>query len=189
MVIDLESAELGKVKTVRALYDPVILHEPTQEWESPEGNQLYKDVKAARIKQNIETPTEERIEYATWPETVLYFSTLSMDSQSRTGEVHRYYSYAFRQYLDEWTDIDPSHQPAPVSHNPELSDHQVDRLDDVRFGLKKDRDKYFIENRYDDMDMESVPKTFWLTDYEIERQQDGLDDFAYSAVEQFYDDR
>jgi hypothetical protein len=167
---------------MRALQDPVIVHSSTQKWESSQDNQLYKDVRAARLKRNIEIPIDERIEYATWPETVLYFSTLSMDSKYMNDDVSDLYQYTFRRYLENWTDTDIDQQPSPISSDPNLSDFQQNRLDDLRFGIKKDQDKYFVEERYDDLNIESVPRTFWLTEYEVERSQDKIDDFTYSAL-------
>jgi len=114
----------------------------------------------ARLKQNMDTPLDKRIEYATWPETVAYFSTASMDARLVGRELKEAYQHSFREYLDRWTPLDPDDQPPPLNEDPGLTDYQLDRLDDLRFGMKKDRDKYFIENHYDDWDVTGVPKSF-----------------------------
>lgn len=170
------------MKTVRALNDPFIVHEPTKEWEPPTDNKLYKDGKAARLQQNIDTSLEERIEYATWPETVIYLSTLSMDSKHH-DDLRPLYQHALREYIDTWTELDADQQPHPVGSDPDLTAYQDDRLHDLRFGIKKDRDTYFVNERYDDMGIETVPKDFWLTEYELERDHDAVDDYAASAID------
>ena len=90
----------------------------------------------------MEPPVDERIEYATWPETVAYLSTASMDSRYTGREFKEAYQHSFRQYLDKWTPLDPDDQPPPLCDDPELDDYRLDQLDTLRFGIKKDRDKY-----------------------------------------------
>ena len=86
--------------------DPVIVHEPTKDWALPEDHSIYDDVRLARLKQNMETPLEERIEMATWPETLAYLSTAAMDSRYANGEFEEVYRYSFREYLDRWTSLE-----------------------------------------------------------------------------------
>lgn len=143
---------------------------------------------AARLRQNLETGVDERIEYATWPETVLYFSTSTMDGLYTSRDVKELYQRSFRQYLDRWTSLALEDQPKPISTDPDLTDYQRNRLDDLRFGIKKDRDRYFVDKVYDDLGPEGVPKTFWLTDYERDRNSDGMVDMAQSALTEFTDD-
>lgn len=176
------------MKTTRALTDPVIVHEPTKDWALPEGHDIYRHVRMARLAQNMETPLEERIEYATWPETVAYLATASMDSRMVGRELKEAYQHSIREYLDRWTPLDPDEQPAPIDEDPGLDDYRMERLQDIRFGIKKDRDKHFVEHRYDDLDVDGVPKAFWLTDYERDRDTDGMDDMAQSALYDFTED-
>lgn len=184
--IELDYAELGSIKTSRALFDPVIVHEPTEDWALPEDHELYDYITMARLRQNMETPLDERIDYATWPETVAYLSTASMDARYATRQTEELYRYSFRQYLDQWTPLDPGDQPAPLCEDPDLDDYRQDQLDTLRFGIKKDRDQYFIENQYDDLNIDGVPKSFWLTDYEQDNNQETLDEYSQSALDDFH---
>jgi hypothetical protein len=170
------------------LTDPVIVHEPTQDWALPQDHDIYTHVKMARLKQNMDTPLDERIEYTTWPETVAYLSTAAMDSRMVGRELKEAYQYSFREYLDRWTPLDPDEQPAPLHEDPGLDDYRRDQLETLRFGIKKDRDKHFVDHRYDDLDIDGVPKSFWLTDYELGQEPEELDDMAQSALHDFYDD-
>jgi len=132
----------------------------------PTDHDIYDHITMARLQQNIETPLDERIEYATWPETVAYVATASMDSRYTTRDFEELYRYSFREYLDRWTPLDPDEQPDPLNEEPDLDEYRCDQLDTLRFGIKKDRDTYFVEELYDDLDVDGVPKSFWLTDYE-----------------------
>jgi len=161
----------------------VIVHKPTHDWEDSEDNPIYDHVKSARLRQNMEIPLDKCIRYATWPETTLYFSTLSMDSHYMTEDMSTLYQHTFQQYIDEWDTADTEEQPAPIDSPTDLTEYQRDRLDDIRFGIKKDRDKYFAEHTYDDLEITSVPKEFWLTPYEQDREQDSMDDFTRSALD------
>lgn len=178
----IDLTELGVLKTTRALRDPFILHEKTKDWERPTENKLYRDVKAARLKQNIEIPVEDRIEFATWPETLLYLSTLTMDSEYVNSDLGPVYRYVFRRYVDDWTDLVVDEQPPIVSSPPGLTGVQKERLNDLRFGIKKDRDVYFVNEMYDDIGVESVPKRFWATEYEQEHGATTFDKYARSAT-------
>jgi len=140
----------------------------------------------ARLQQNMGTPLDERIEYATWPETVAYVATASMDSRYTTRDFEELYRYSFREYLDRWTPLEPDEQPDPLSEEPDLDEYRRDQLDTLRFGIKKDRDRYFVDERYDDLDIDSVPKSFWLTDYEQHNATENLDDYSQSALNDFY---
>jgi len=169
----------------RALTDPVIVHEPTQDWALPEDHPVYRDVMLARLNQNMETPLEKRIEHATWPETLAYLSTASMDSRYANAEFERAYRYTFRRYLEEWRYLDPNEQPEPLSRNPDLDEYRLDQLDTLRFGIKKDRDRWFVDNQYDDLDIDGVPKSFWLNPYEQKQEQRDQDEYSQSALDEF----
>ena len=163
----------------------MIVHEPTQDWALPEDHRIYQDVRLARIGQNLETPLEERIEYATWPETLAYLSTASMDSRYANSEFEKAYRHTFREYLDRWTSLDPDEQPDPLSQDPELDDFRLDQLDTLRFGIKKDRDKWFVDNQYDELGVEGVPKSFWLNPYEQQQSQEEPNEYSQSALDDF----
>jgi len=167
------------------LNDPVIVHEPTKDWALPEEHSIYDDVRLARLRQNMETPLDERIEMATWPETLAYFSTASMDSRHANGEFEKVYRHSFREYLDRWTSLEPDEQPEPLCDDPELDEYRLDKLDTLGFGIKKDRDKDFVENVYDELDIDGVPKSFWVNPYELEEPDEGTDEYSQSALEDF----
>jgi len=139
----------------------------------------------ARLKQNMDTPLDERIEYATWPETLAYLSTASMDGRMVGRELKQAYQHSFREYLDRWTPLDPDEQPPPLNEDLELDEYYLERLNSLRFGIKKDRDKHFVDTRYDDLNVDGVPKSFWLNSYEQETEQEGLDAVAQSALDDF----
>jgi hypothetical protein len=166
------------------LTDPVILHEPTKDWALPKDHDIYTHTKLARLRQNMETPLDERIEYATWPETLAYLSTASLDSRMVGRELKEAYQYSFREYLDRWTPLDPDEQP-PLNEDPELGEYYMERLNDLRFGIKKDRDKHFVEERYDDLDINGVPNSFWLNSYEQNVEQEALDEYSQCALDEF----
>lgn len=151
----------------------------------PSDHDLYDHITMARLQQNMETPFDERIEYATWPETVAYVATASMDSRYTTRDFEALYRYSFREYLDRWTPLDPDEQPTPLNEEPDLDEYRRDQLDTLRFGIKKDRDRYFVNERYDDLDVDDVPKSFWLTDYEQNTKQESLDEYSQSALDDF----
>jgi len=106
----------------------VIVHEPTKDWALPDDHDIYQDIKMARVAQNLETPVDERIKYATWPETVAYLSTASMDSRYANREFKEAYQHAFREYLDRWTPLDPDEQPPPLDEDPELGPGAIDQV-------------------------------------------------------------
>jgi len=88
------SRRAGSDQTARALSDPVIVHEPISNWVLPSDHDIYRHVKMARLKQNMDTPLDERIEYATWPETVAYLSTASMDARMVGRELKEAYQHS-----------------------------------------------------------------------------------------------
>lgn len=185
--MDYDLGELGSIKTVRALNDPVITHEYGEEAAHGLDGSVFQDIDLARMKQNMETPLGERIEYATWPETVVYFSTLTMDARFATEQVSELYQHSFRRYLDDWRDDSLEGYPEPLNEKPDLSEPQINRLDDLRFGIKKDRDRHFVDEMYDELGVENVPKSFWLTEYELDYTGESDDDFAQSALEDYTD--
>jgi hypothetical protein len=165
----------------------VVVHEPTKEYAPDPGNELYTDVRKARLKQTIETPLDERISYASWPETVAYLEPASKDRRYTTKDFEEAYRHSLRTYLDEWTPLDPDDQPEPLCDDPDLNDAQAGALGELRYGIKKDRDKYFIENVYDDLAIETVPEEFWLNHYEQQADQTQINEYSQAALAGFTD--
>lgn len=139
----------------------------------------------ARLKQNIETPLTERIEEATWPEVLAYISTAAMDSRYAGPELERAYRYSFRKYLDEWTAMNPDRQPEPICNEPCLNSYELDKIEELRRGIKRDRDRWFIEERYDELEVEGVPKSFWQDGIETRKETDGMEVYSQSALDEF----
>lgn len=135
--------------------------------------------------QNLETPLVERIEYATWPETLAYLSTASMDSRYSNREFKETYQHTFREYLERWTPLDPDEQPEPLNEDPGLNEYQLEQLYTLRFGIKKDRDKHFVDTQYDDLDIKGVPKSFWLNPYEQRKDVERIDEYSQSSIQDF----
>lgn len=108
-----------------------------------------------------------------------------MDGRYATAEFEQLYRHSFRQYLDRWTPLDPDKQPEPLCDDPELDDYRREKLDTLRFGIKKDRDKHFVDNVYDQLDVDGVPKAFWLNSYEQSRGQEAMDEYSQSALDEF----
>lgn len=75
----------------------------------------------------MDTPLDQRIDMATWPETVAYLSTASMDSRMDRRELKEAYQYSFRKYIDRWTPLDPDEQPPPLDEDPGLDDYYLVR--------------------------------------------------------------
>lgn len=100
-------------------------------------------------------------------------------------ELKEAYQYSFREYLDRWTPLDPDNQPHPINEDPDLDDYYMERLNDLRFGIKMDRDKHFVDTKYDVVKPETVPKSFWLNDYELEIDRETDDGFSQSALDEF----
>jgi len=167
--------------------DPVLVHEPTKEYASDPGNELYTDVRKARLKQTIEEPLDERISYASWPETVAYFEPASKDRRYTSQRFEKAYRYSLRSYLDEWTPLDPDDQPEPLCYDPELDDEQAAALGELRYAIKKDRDKYFIDHVYDDPAIDTVPEEFWLNHYEQQADQTQINEYSQAALDGFTD--
>ncbi|OKY78502.1 MAG: hypothetical protein BTN85_0993 [Candidatus Methanohalarchaeum thermophilum] len=81
--------------------------------------------------------------------------------------------------------MDSKDQPEPLSEDPELNDYELNKLNDLRNKIKKDRDRWFIENRYDDLGIETVPKSFWLSEEEINERESKLDEYSQSVLEDY----
>lgn len=162
----------------------MIVHEPTKEWALPQDHEIYDHVKMARLKQNMETPLTRRIRKATWPELLCYLSTAAMDSRYAGPSLEKAYRHTFRKYLERWTPLDPDKQPDPLDKNPSLNDYETGKLEELRTGIKKDRDKWFLDNKYDELEIQGVPKSFWL-DETFEEEDAYQDANSQSVLDQF----
>lgn len=158
--IEIESTDLPHVRLDRAFNDPVIVHKYAKQWAPPQGNDIYDDVRAARLQQARDIPIDEHVFKATVPETVVYLATATMDSSYATPEIVDIYQHAYRDYLHTWTDTDPDGLGRPLNKDPRLTQHEKGIYQRIRTAIKTDRDRWFVEHRYDDLKLD-VPKTYW----------------------------
>ncbi|MDY6778799.1 MAG: hypothetical protein SVU32_09105, partial [Candidatus Nanohaloarchaea archaeon] len=155
----IDTRELAKVKLERALSDPILAHGPADEYLPPSDDSVYDDIQEARLIQYGETPIEEPVSRASWPETLVYLHTVSFDGAYDTPDMERVFRHTFRQYIDEWTDhdlddLDDHYTLADDGLSPELQE----RVEDLRVSLKQDRDRIYLTSN--DLNG-SVPASFW----------------------------
>lgn len=152
-----------KIKLYRAFHDPPIPHPPRQDTlDDLVPEYLFEDMIHGRLNQVEATPASERIDRVTWPETVIYCSTASMDGRSATAAFAGLYQYTFRQYLAaDYTQGVPEILPEPTQI--EITDEHRDIANELRIDLKHERDKQFLAHAYDELpfDPTGVPKTTW----------------------------
>lgn len=157
---EIESTDLATARLNRALNDPIIVHRYAADWAPPQDHDIYANTRAARLQQTKERPINERITEATIPETVVYLATATMDSSCATPELVDIYQAAYRDYLQTWTETDPDTLGPPLDESPGLTEHEDGMYRRIREAIKQDRDRWFAENRHDDLDLD-VPQTYW----------------------------
>ena len=168
---EIESTDLRAARLDRAFNDPVIVHGYAADWAPPQDHNIYADIRTARLQQTRETLAEERINEATVPETVVYLATATLDSSYATPEHVDIYRDAYRDYLQTWTGADLNDLPAPLNEDPELTDYEEDMYRRIRTAIKTDRDRWFVENRYDDVNP-NIPKSYWGNRLEVRPDKD-----------------
>lgn len=179
--------KIAEVKLERALKDPIILHGPGSEAApDPEKDDVYDKITTARLIQTGETPVEEPVEYASWPETLLYLDTVAFDGRYNTPEIEKLFRETFRTYVDQWTEYDlEKNERNPTLADPELSPELEESLSDLRRGIKQDRDLYFLA-KADVEDWDGVPASFWDVSQEIDRKvSEEFDAFSSSVLEEY----
>lgn len=162
---EIESTDLRAARLDRAFNDPVIVHRYTADWAPPQDHSIYSNIRTARLQQARETLVEERITEATVPETAVYLATATLDSSYATPELVDIYQHAYRDYLQSWTGADLNDLPAPLNKDPELTDYEKDMYRCIRTAIKADRDRWFVEHRYDDLDLD-MPRTYWTDGFD-----------------------
>lgn len=168
----------------RAITDPILVHEPTKAYAPPRDQPIYDDIRLDRLHRYREAPLTERIDMVGWPETTLYLSTASFDERYANTRFHNAYKYAFTTYLQDWRPDTYDALPDDIADPPGLDNYWRERLDDLRFAMKTDLDKHWIENHYDEFDP-SFPKQFLLSDHDIARDAEDIDEYAQSALKEF----
>lgn len=163
---------LAATKLVRAVTDPVVLHDRCTDWAPRDDHDIYDAICRARLHTVATTPLDDRATHATWPELLAYCSTASMDERYVGGPLVLVYTRAFREYLDRWTALDPDDQPAPLNDpvgalgdaHATVDASAEELADDIREQIKADRDRVF-RDAYDSSGVEhAVPAAFWDPD-------------------------
>jgi len=163
-MVDMDNVDLAAltaIKATRALADPVILYEGAEDWAPDRDRPVWDWVTFARLHQQMETPVEEPITHATWPEVALWCSTASADAAMAGRWLEQTYRMAMRQCFHDWTSQDPDDAPEPVCKPVDMADHKRQKVDALRRAMKRDRDKHYLEHRHDSEPAEEVPKAFW----------------------------
>jgi len=163
-MVDMDNVDLAAltaIKATRALEDPVILYEGAEDWAPARDNRIWDWVTFARLHQQMETPVDEPITHATWPEVALWCSTASADAAMVGRWLEGTYRMAFRQCLHEWTSQDPDDAPEPLCEPADLNDHERQKVDALRRAMKRDRDKHYLTTHHSGGPAEEVPKAFW----------------------------
>lgn len=179
MNVDVDT--LVKIKEYRAQNDPPIPHGPTSSWLESSPDFLLEAMVDARIQRLEETPDDERIELATWPETLIYCFTASMDERYVGPNLVVIYRHALEQFLasssDDNEDVEgmlpplamggipqegqPGHEA--LQNNPEqleslretgeytFTEKHQELVDGLRRTIKETQDELFLEEEYDEL--------------------------------------
>lgn len=153
-------AGLASIQMARAVTDPIIVH-PSQVNHDWHGTSAGEDVPEARLLQLAEAASGDPVKLATWAETAIYLSSVSLHVPL-DHDGYEMYLYAFHKWLettgrdvdqvDDLLDLD-----APVT--PPTNRVARDNLMDLRKRIKVSRDRWFLEGY--DPDHFGVPKSFW----------------------------
>jgi len=165
----------------------VIVHGPGSEAApDPEEDDVYDKVTTARLIQVGKTPVEDPIEYASWPETLVYLDTVAFDGRYNTPEVENLFRETFRTYVDGWSEYDlEEHEVNPTLTDPELSLELEESLDELRRSIKQDRDLYFLAKSGVE-ECEGVPASFWEVSEDIDKGvPDELDAYSSEVLEEY----
>lgn len=184
---DLDYAAITAIRATRAFDDPIIVNERTKGWALSEDHDVIQKVPLARLHMAAEEPLDERIEFATWPETLAYFATCAMDERFLNRPFRKAYQYAFRRYLERWSKLDPDEQPDPLGTEPDLTDQLAEDIGTLRFAIKRDQDRHFLETKYDDLNVPAPPKTYWQTNRQRREDPDRPDELSASAMSNIVD--
>jgi hypothetical protein len=164
---DFES-ELAAIKLARAIDDPFIVHPAGEQEHLDRNHRIFTDIQEARLVQIRKVPIQDRIEFATIPEALLYIYTASFTEQNVNQEFNKIYNNLFSEYSRNWSsELSISHG---YSTN-ELTDRQREIMTSIKRKIKSDRDKDFILQNYDELSIKNVPKSFWLPNHSFVTQR------------------
>lgn len=154
-------AELKSVKALRALTDPVVIHGSCDDEHLPFERQLLRETRVARVIQNVRIPLENRIKHATWPETVIYLRSAGNPEEKTELGFDLALSTAIREcgFQRRSRELDQS-QSMSAPHS-DSATWIREKLDALRFGLKRTRDTQFVEQRFETLDIKTVQRSFW----------------------------
>lgn len=176
--------DVALMRLHRAFTDPILVHEPTREYTPPCTQQIYDDIRLDRLQRYRNAPVTKRVDKVGWSETTLYLSTASFDERYANPRFRDAYKYAFITYLEDWHPDTRETLSSPLSDPPHLTAYWRERLEDLRYGMKADLDKYWVDHHYDDFDPD-FPKQFLLSEHDLRRDPDHRDEYARSALEEF----
>lgn len=155
---------LSRIKLERAITDPITYDEGMAASGYQPTDTITNCIHAARLRQAKTTPPDEPVRKASWLETALGFSTVSLQAPlTQAGQQH--YKWAMHKALQapEFPPDDhPVDPPSFLSDLPDLPKHLRPELARTRRRLKITRDKHFFETQYDPE--LGIPKALW-TDY------------------------
>lgn len=179
-----QKPELWSVKLTRAVRDPIIVYATTNTLPFGTNHEIYDNITEARIEQLYQTQANERIESATIPEVLVYLYTASFDERNMNQEFNQLYGHAIKQYRNRWSTSLPESVNVDLFSDENLEGNLMAKFQSLRENIKSDRDRYFIANMYDEINVQTVPKTFW-----VHRSGDGsaLDASAQKAIKDLSD--
>lgn len=161
MARTIDSEILTRIKLERAITDPITYDEGMAASGYQLPDTIAYGVRAARIRQANTTPPDEPVRKASWLETALSFSTVSLQAPlTQAGQQH--YKWAMHKALQapEFPpDNHPVDPPSFLSDLPDLPKHLRPELARTRRRLKTARDKHFFETQYDPGC--GIPKALW----------------------------
>lgn len=178
----MDPGDCGAIRMYRAMCDPIIVHDTEPEEVFPRDHPIYNQIPLSRIDSMADTPPGERIKAGTWPEVVMYLSSVAVTEPDPDVELAEIYHHAVRETAKARTEMDMDKQRYPINLNPDLNSRKEDVLEDLFHALKKDRDLLFVTQEYETFEPEE-PRSFWLGEGEIPEQPDVQNYFSREAVD------
>lgn len=148
-------------RLMRVFTDPVVY--PSRGSEAGADTLGYDLIFPQRLALLIEAG-DERVDVATWPETTIWLSSLSLAVPlSQNGVM--IYGHAFGKTLDQLNI--PTQDSAPGSVSSLIPDELPDQLErnltTIRRKIRQAQDEWFLENMYATVETD-LPKSFWMPD-------------------------
>jgi len=178
-----KAARLTAIKGSRAVTDPVVVHKPALASDEYGLSETMREaIHQERIKNGLETPTDEPIRKVGWAETCVLFSSLSL-VQKPPADVRRMYQWTFRKLNVETFGRSGDDLPEQARSAAPLPEHLKPRLEDTRQAIKIARDEYYLANHYDSE--HCVPKRFWTEYHTGPASREAMDPVDYEPAFDF----